>query len=586
MDPTMHRPTLDLTSDQDVLEHLRLHQAKELLRFTAVGSVDDGKSTLIGRLLHDTSQVYEDQLSAVRKATTKRGDVELDYSLFTDGLKAEREQGITIDVAYRYFTTEKRKFIIADTPGHVQYTRNMATGASTANLAIVLIDARLGVLPQSRRHAFIASLLGIPHLAVCINKMDLVDFDQAVFEAIRKEFSSFVTELGFRDTVFIPVSAKHGDNVVNPSTRAAWYSGPTLLTHLESVVIAHDIDHSSLRLPVQYVLRPNLDYRGFAGTLSSGTIKPGDEITVLPSGKTSRVTHVDAFEGPLEQATAPMSITVRIADEVDISRGDMLVHSHDRPRVTRQFDAMLVWMSAKPLDPGRGYLLKHTTQTVRAEVASVTHLIDLETLARVPAERFELNDIGRVSLKTRKPLFVDPYTTNRGTGAFILIEALSNDTVAAGMIVDTSDTAPGATDDASEQESWVTSAERRARLKQSGAVVWLEGKADARRFLAKTLERAAFDEQRLAVVLDSSDQAAQSGSAETLSKRWPEQVRRLVGAGFITIVNAVDRDLEGPLRAEHGNLVFAAAATGEPEWTARRVLDRIAAAKLFDDLTD
>src|SRR5690606_16110619 len=421
--------------EQDIQTYLQQHQQKELLRFVAVGSVDDGKSTLIGRLLHDTHGVYEDQLSAVKRASS-RGEVEIDFSLFTDGLKAEREQGITIDVAYRYFSTAKRKFIIADTPGHVQYTRNMATGASTANVAVILIDARLGVLQQSRRHAYIAALLGIPHLAVCINKMDLKEYRSDVFDEIRAEFKAFTERLGFKDVFFVPISALKGDNVVHRSQHTPWYEGRTLLEYLETVPIASDHNQSDFRYPVQYVLRPNLHYRGFCGQIASGVVRRGDPVMVLPSRKTSRIAAVDTFEGEVEQAFAPMSITLRLEDEVDISRGDLLVHPDNLPRVGTRFDAMLVWLSERPLDRQKSYLLKHTTQLVRAEVEQIGYTTDLETLEQIPAERLELNDIGRVTMHCHRPLYYDPYQKSRATGAFVLIDSLTNNTVAAGMIVD------------------------------------------------------------------------------------------------------------------------------------------------------
>ncbi|HJL31471.1 MAG TPA: GTP-binding protein, partial [Polyangiaceae bacterium LLY-WYZ-15_(1-7)] len=363
----------------DISAYLKKYQAKDLLRFVAVGSVDDGKSTLIGRLLHDTGMVYEDQLEAVKRASNIEGE-EIDFSLFTDGLRAEREQGITIDVAYRYFTTEQRKFIIADTPGHIQYTRNMVTGASTANVALILIDARLGVLQQSRRHGFIASLLGIRHLAVCVNKMDLVGYDRQVFERIRAEFTEFAKDLGFKDVTFFPISALKGDNVVGASAKTGWYDGPSVLEYLETVPISEDRDLEHFRLPVQYVVRPNLDYRGFAGQLVGGTLKKGDEVMVLPSGKSSKVRSIDTFDGPLDEAFAPQSVCVRLEDEIDCSRGDMLVHPDDLPTVGRTFDAHVVWMNETPLDPAKTYILKHTTQSVRVQVDGVQWRKDMDTL--------------------------------------------------------------------------------------------------------------------------------------------------------------------------------------------------------------
>jgi sulfate adenylyltransferase large subunit len=418
----------------DIEAYLRRYQDKELLRFVAVGSVDDGKSTLIGRLLYDTGSVYEDQLAAVRKATQMSG-TEVDLSLITDGLAAEREQGITIDVAYRYFNTPKRKFIIADTPGHVQYTRNMVTGASTANVAIILIDARLGVLQQSRRHAYIASLLGIPHLAACVNKMDLVAYDQAVFARIREEFSKFTTALSFSDVSFFPISALVGDNCVHRSAKTPWYTGPTVLEFLESVPVAEARSFAHLRYPVQCVLRPQLDYRGFAGRIASGIVRKGDAILVVSSGKTTRVKAIDTFDGELKEAFAPQSVTLRLEDEIDVSRGDMLVHPGDIPRVARTFDARLVWMHDAPLDPRKTYLLKHTTQVVRVDVDRVHSRKDMDTLEEVSASTLSLNEIGRVTLTAHRALFLDAYDTNRETGSFVLIDSITNGTVGAGMVM-------------------------------------------------------------------------------------------------------------------------------------------------------
>jgi bifunctional enzyme CysN/CysC len=533
---------------QDILAYLEQHQTKELLRFVTVGSVDDGKSTLIGRLLHDTHGVYEDQLKAVKRASGRAG-LEIDFSLFTDGLKAEREQGITIDVAYRYFSTAKRKFIIADTPGHVQYTRNMATGASTANVAIILIDARLGVLQQSRRHAYIASLLGIPHLAVCINKMDLEGYRPDVFEAIKKTFSEFVQKLGFRAVTFIPVSALKGDNIVHRSQETPWYQGPTLLEHLEQVPVAADVNRDDFRFPVQIVLRPDLDYRGFSGTIASGIIKKGDPVMVLSSGRTSRVAAIDTFDGELSTAYAPMSVTLRLTDEIDISRGDMLVHPDNQPASGRRFDAMLVWMSERALDRQKSYLLKHTTQTVRAEVEQVAYTTDLETLRQEPATRLELNDIGRVTIACHRPLFFDPYRKNRSTGAFILIDSLTNNTVAAGMILE-GDAAPEHQRSEAVQDrvrSQVSAAERSERLKQKGCTVWLTGlPASGKTAIAYALERRLFDIKRLAMVVDPDDGLSlgvkPNGSSPA---QTPELARRATDAGLITIFSYAS-----PLRSD------------------------------------
>ena len=406
----------------------------ELLRFSTAGSVDDGKSTLIGRLLYDCKGVYEDQVASVKKASVNRNAGTIDFSLLTDGLRAEREQGITIDVAYRYFATPRRKFIIADTPGHEQYTRNMATGASTADLAVVLVDARKGVLPQSRRHAYIAALLGIQHILVAVNKMDLVDFQQDVFEAIREEFSAFVAPLGVRDVEFIPISALEGDNVVARSERTPWYQGPALLAYLESAPTDHTRNLDDFRFPVQYVIRPSLDFRGYAGQIASGVLRPGDEVTVLPSGRTSRVKTISTYDGDLDVAYPLMAVTVTLEDELDISRGDMLVHSNAKPEVSRRFEASVVWMHQNALELGRYYLLKQTTHQVTASVTAIRHKVDINTLVNLPADQLSLNEIGVLELETHRPLYFDSYEKNRVTGSFILIDPLNNATVGAGMI--------------------------------------------------------------------------------------------------------------------------------------------------------
>ncbi len=534
----------------DILGYLEQHQQKELLRFVSVGSVDDGKSTLIGRLLHDTHGIYEDQLSAVKRASTRAG-MEIDFSLFTDGLKAEREQGITIDVAYRYFSTAKRKFIIADTPGHVQYTRNMATGASTANVAIILIDARLGVLQQSRRHAYIASLLGIPHLFVGINKMDLEGYSQDVFKRIREEFSAFVGQLGFKGVRFIPISALKGDNVVHRSDAMPWYDGNTLLEHLESVPIASDWNHADFRFPVQYVLRPDLNYRGFAGAISSGVVNKGDQVMVLPSQRVSTVVAIDTFEGEKERAFAPMSVTLRLADEIDISRGDMLVHPDNLPRIGQRFETMLVWLSERALDRQKSYLLKHTTQLVRASVEHVSYTTDLETLKQTPATRLELNDIGRVTLSLQRPVYFDDYKKNRGTGAFILIDSLTNNTVAAGMILEIDPALPAHEGNSAQSpdrpRTQVSPDERSERLGQKGATVWLTGlPGSGKSAIAYALERRLFDVKRLAVVIDPDDGLSRGVLPDGSSPaQTPELARRTTDAGLLAIFAYAS-----PLRAD------------------------------------
>ena len=415
----------------------------DILRFATAGSVDDGKSTLIGRLLYDSKSIFEDQLESVERTSVDRGEEYTNLALLTDGLRAEREQGITIDVAYRYFATPRRKFIIADTPGHIQYTRNMVTGASTADLAIILVDARKGIQEQSRRHAFLTTLLRIPHLVVAVNKMDLVDYSEDVFKGIVDEFTSFASKLSIGDLAFIPVSALHGDNVVERSMNMPWYDGSSLLHHLENVHIASDRNLIDVRFPVQCVIRPHRstdpalhDYRGYAGQVAGGVLKPGDEVIHLPSGLTSTITHIESPGGPVDEAYPPMSVTIRLADEIDISRGDMICRPNNQPQAAQDLDAMICWMDdAKALSPRAKLTLKHTTRTVKAMVKDLQYRLDVNTLHRdESAESLRLNEIGRVTLRVTQPLFVDDYGRNRLTGGFILIDEATNATVAAGMI--------------------------------------------------------------------------------------------------------------------------------------------------------
>jgi sulfate adenylyltransferase large subunit len=417
----------------DIESFLAAEEQKQLLRFTTAGSVDDGKSTLIGRLLYDSKSVYEDQIKSVAKASVNRNAGPLDFSLLTDGLRAEREQGITIDVAYRYFATAKRKFIIADTPGHEQYTRNMVTGASTADLAIILVDARNGALAQSHRHACIASLMGIPHFVVAVNKMDLVGYDHETFEQIRTEFGEFLSKLEAPHVSFIPISALKGDNVVSRSPNTPWYHGPSLLEHLETVEIDDAAASGPFRLPVQRVARPDADFRGYQGQIASGSVEPGDEITVVRTGRKSRVKSISTFDGDLDEAWAPMSVTLTLEDELDISRGD-LIAAGSVPVSSRHFEATLVWFNERALDPERRYLLKHTSQLVPAEVRAIKHRVNVGTLEGEPAETLEMNHIGVVEIDTTRPVFFDPYRQNHRTGCFVLIDAQTNATVGAGMI--------------------------------------------------------------------------------------------------------------------------------------------------------
>jgi sulfate adenylyltransferase large subunit len=414
-------------------------RTSELLRIATAGSVDDGKSTLIGRLLHDSKAIFEDQLEHVQETSERRGDGYLNLALLTDGLRAEREQGITIDVAYRYFATPRRKFILADTPGHEQYTRNMVTGASTADLSIVLVDARKGVSEQTRRHAYISSLLRIPHLVVCVNKMDLVHYDEDVFYRILDEMTDWAARLQIPDITFIPISALHGDNVVERSWNTPWYGGAPLLYHLEHVVIAPDRNLNDVRFPVQWVIRPmsdeHHDYRGYAGQVAGGVLRPGSDVVVLPSGRRTQVEAIDTYDGEVEAAFPTMSVTLRLADDLDISRGDMIVEADDQPAAARELEAIVCWMAETPMSPRGRYALKHTTRTARVIVDELEHRVDVNTLEHEPATQLGLNEIGRVRLRCSAPLMVDPYSRNRTTGSFILIDEATNDTVGAGMVI-------------------------------------------------------------------------------------------------------------------------------------------------------
>ena len=422
---------------QNIKEFLDQDEKKDLLRLLTAGSVDDGKSTLIGRLLFDSKKLYEDQLQALERDSKRVGNAgeHIDYALLLDGLKAEREEGITIDVAYRYFSTNQRKFIIADTPGHEQYTRNMITGGSTANLAIILVDARTGVITQTRRHTFLVSLLGIKHIVLAVNKMDLVDFDKQVFDRIVAEYRKLTDALQIEDVTCFPLSALDGDNVVEKSDRTPWYDGPALLDFLETVPVHTDHNMTDFRYPVQYVLRPNLDFRGFSGKIASGVIRKGDEIMALPSKKTSRVKSIVTYDGELDEAFCPQCVTITLEDEIDISRGEMLVRPDNLPEIGRHFETMLVWMDEEPMDRKKQFYLKHNTNTTRATVDDICYQVDVNTMEQHPADGFKLNEIGRVHITTAKPLFFDAYKTNKATGSFILIDPITNNTSAVGMII-------------------------------------------------------------------------------------------------------------------------------------------------------
>lgn len=503
----------------DIDAYLAQHERKELLRFITCGSVDDGKSTLIGRLLYDSKMLYEDQLAQLESESKVHGTVGggFDPALVTDGLKAEREQGITIDVAYRYFSTARRKFIIADTPGHEQYTRNMATGASTADLAVILIDARYGVLTQTRRHSFIVSLLGIRHIVVTVNKMDLVGFSQERFDEICNSYREFATRLDLPDLHFIPISALNGDNVVEPSPSMPWYRGSTLMNFLETVYIGSDRNLEDFRFPVQYVNRPNLDFRGFCGTLSSGIVRRGDEVMVMPSRRMSRVKQIVTHDGEIEEAFAPQSVTLTLTDEVDCSRGDMLVRPGNLPKSSNDFDAMIVWMSADAMVPGKTYLFKHTSQTCPGQIDSLRYRVDVNSMHRTPAPDLQLNEIGRCHVSLSQPIFYDAYRRNRGTGAFIVIDRITNVTVAAGMILDREmmkrSAVYGTEAELAEMEgqgggvlTHVTSSEREARLGQSPVTVLFTGlSGSGKSSVAYGVERALFDMGRTVAVLDGEE---------------------------------------------------------------------------------
>jgi bifunctional enzyme CysN/CysC len=499
----------------DIDAYLKQHERKQLLRFITCGSVDDGKSTLIGRLLFDSKMLYEDHIAQLEADSSKVGTTggKFDPALVTDGLKAEREQGITIDVAYRYFSTAKRKFIIADTPGHEQYTRNMATGASSADLAIILIDARHGVLTQTRRHSFIVSLLGIRHVVLAVNKMDLVDYREDRFNQICDEYRSFAARLDLPDLHFIPISALDGDNVVDPSQRMPWFRGATLMNFLESVYIDSDRNLRDFRFPVQWVNRPDLNFRGFCGTISAGTIRAGEEVMILPSRQKSRIKEIVTFDGNLAEAFAPLSVTLTLTDEVDASRGDMIVRAGNLPRSADTFDAMLVWMNQDAMVPGKTYLFKHTTQTLPGSIETLAYRIDVNTLHRSPAPNLELNEIGRVRVSLNAPIHFDPYRNNRGTGAFVVIDRLTNATVAAGMILEHDpdparravwDDAPQtSTDELSAEVSQVTSEERRARFGQKPVTVLLTGlTGSGKTAIAVAVERKLFESGRAVARID------------------------------------------------------------------------------------
>ena len=556
--------------DRDIEAYLARHEHKSLLRFLTCGSVDDGKSTLIGRLLHDTHMIHEDTLDAAVRDSRSMGTQsgELDLALLVDGLKSEREQGITIDVAYRYFTTAARKYIIADTPGHEQFTRNMATGASTCDLAILLVDARHGIAMQTRRHAYITSLLGIKEIVVAINKMDLVGCAQSRFDEIVREYEAFATKLPARHTRFIPMSALHGDNVVHKSTAMPWYTGPTLLEHLDGVPLDAQQNRVDFRFPVQWVNRPNLDFRGFMGTGAGGCVRTGDRVMVLPSRKTSTVQRIVTYDGDLTEATPPLSVTLTLKDEVDCARGDMLVHLGNEPHQAQDVHAMVVWMDDQsPLVPGKEYLLKHGPHKTPASIVRIAHRVDVNTLEHASAPALALNDIGQVQIRTQRPLVYDAYNRNRQTGAFILIDRLTNATAGAGMLLDPGEVEGHWTDSphidrARPVRSAVTANERQARLGQKPFTLLLVGlSGSGKGEIARAVERRLFDLGRLAAVVDgmslragmSRDLGFSKGERSENLRRGMELAKAMNDAGLITL--AVFTAPEASVRSRARELV-------------------------------
>ena len=566
--------------ETDISEYLRRHEEKDMLRFLTAGSVDDGKSTLIGRLLYDSHMIYEDQLAAVLKDSKKQGNVgedeEFDPALLTDGLKAEREQGITIDVAYRYFSTEKRSFIICDSPGHEQYTRNMATGASRCDLAIILVDARNGVLPQTKRHSFVATLLGIRHLVVAVNKMDAVDYDQDVFENIRKEYLGFAAKFDTVDIHFIPISALKGDNLVNASQNMPWFHGEPLLSYLEQVEIATDTNLIDFRFPVQYVIRPHLDFRGFAGTISSGIIRKGDEITVLPSNKKSKIKSIHTFDGELDEAFAPMAVVLTTEDEVDISRGDVISRVNNVPITSNQFEATLVWMDEKPLRAGNNYILKCGAASVPASIEAIRYQFDINELKRENSEEFEMNAIGRVSIVTHRPIPFDVYKNNRIGGSFILVDNFSNFTAAAGMILeqklssDEQDLSQPASSNIYIEQHGFDQASRIGALGYTPGTIWLTGlSGSGKSTIARELEKRLMAMDLKAFILDGNnvrhrlnrDLGFSPKDRKENARRTAEVARLMNEAGIVVICSLIspyqsDRDQARAIITEDSDATF------------------------------
>ena len=532
---------------------------KSLLRFATTGSVDDGKSTLIGRLLYETKSIYDDQFAAIEKTSKKRGLKEVELAYLLDGLAAEREQGITIDVAYRYFETPKRKFVITDSPGHVQYTRNMVTGASKADCAVILIDARNGVLTQSKRHGFIVSLLQIPHLIVAVNKMDLVDYAEDVFNRIVEEYENYSEKLDIHDIVYIPVSALKGDNVVVKSKKMPWYDGTTLLHYLENIHVTADRNLVDFRFPVQYVVRPHLDFRGFAGKIVSGTITPGEEVVVLPSGKTSAVKSITTYDGELREAFCPQSVVLSLDDEVDVSRGDMIVRKKNLPQIENRMEAMVCWMDEKPMTMTKSYIMKHTTKSVKSHITKIIYKVDVDTLHRQPVEEFHLNDIGRIEINTLTPIYFDPYKLNHATGSFILIDPLTNNTVAAGMIRDVARHIEDYADTKTEEDGrpkksphviWrglnIELADREKQNAHKTVVLWFTGlSGSGKSTIAATLEKRLFALNCKTALLDGDN--VRHGLCSDLGFSALDRKENIRRAGEVA-----------KLFFEHGNIVLCA----------------------------
>jgi adenylyl-sulfate kinase len=570
------------TNALNIEEFLAQDEKKDLLRLLTAGSVDDGKSTLIGRLLFDSKRLYEDQLVALERDSKRVGHAgeNIDYALLLDGLKAEREQGITIDVAYRYFSTNRRKFIIADTPGHEQYTRNMVTGASTANLAIILVDAKNGVITQTKRHTFLISLLGIKHVILAVNKMDLVDYKKEVFDQICEDYKTFLTRLNIPDIHFIPMSALHGDNVVNLSDKMPWYKGQPILELLETIHVSSDRNFTDLRYPVQYVLRPEHNFRGFSAKVASGIVRKGDQVMVLPSRKTSKVKEIVTYDGDLDYAFPPQSVTLTLEDEIDISRGDMLVHPNNQPRIERHFEAMLVWMDEKDMNPNTNFIIKQTTNLTKARIDTIRYKIDVNTMHRSEVDHFKLNEIGRVVMTTSKTLFFDAYERNHETGSFILIDPVTHNTSAVGMIIDrvSAEDLPSRITDAEREkiaqgESLVSTQERENKYQQKGQTIWITGlHGSGKTDVAYMLEKRLFDLGHVTVLLDGHN--IRSGLSRELDyssadraehlRRVAEVCRLLNRQGIITICTFISplkdtrRQIEEIIGKDKFSLVYMA----------------------------